>query len=271
MSENIERKKVTTQTFLLMKQKGEKIAMLTSYDYSIAGLVDAGGIDAILVGDSAANVMAGYDTTLRIGLDEMIYYAASVVRAVKYAMVVVDMPFGTYQGDPYAAVRNAARIMRETGAQAVKIEGGVEIEESYKAILSAGIPIMGHLGLTPQSVNKFGGYGLRANSHSEAEQLVANAQLLEKLGCFSIVLEKIPAHLASKVTKELSIPTIGIGAGNECDGQVLVFHDMTGINDSFKPKFIRRYANLAETIRGAVGNYVSDVKSGSFPNESESY
>ncbi len=271
MTEKIERKKVTTQTFQAMKQNGEKIAMLTSYDYSIAGLVDAGGIDAILVGDSAANVMAGYDTTLRISLDEMIYYAASVVRAVKYAMVVVDMPFGTYQGDPYAAVRNAARIMRETGAQAVKIEGGIEIEESYKAILSAGIPIMGHLGLTPQSVNKFGGYGLRANNHSEAEQLVSNAQLLERLGCFSVVLEKIPAHLAAKVTKELTIPTIGIGAGNECDGQVLVFHDMIGINDAFKPKFLRRYANLADTIRTAVGSYVADVKSSDFPNESESY
>lgn len=271
MSENTERKKVTTQTFLSMKQNGDKIAMLTSYDYSIARLVDEGGVDAILVGDSAANVMAGYDTTLRIDIDEMIYYAASVVRAVKHAMVVVDMPFGTYQGDPYAAVRNAARIMRETGAQAVKIEGGVEIVESYKAILSAGIPIMGHLGLTPQSVNKFGGYGLRANSNNEAQQLIENAELLEKLGCFSVVLEKIPAQLAAKVTQALHIPTIGIGAGSECDGQILVFHDMIGINDTFKPKFLRRYANLAETIRGAVNNYVTDVKNINFPNEKESY
>ncbi len=268
---SIERKKVTTQTFQAMKQNGEKIAMLTSYDYSIARLVDEGGVDSILVGDSAANVMSGYETTLRIGLDELIYYAASVVRAVKYALVVVDMPFGTYQGDPYAAVRNAARIMRETGAQAVKIEGGIEIAESYKAILSAGIPIVGHLGLTPQSVNKFGGYGLRAKDDSEADLLVKNAQLLEQLGCFSVVLEKIPAALATKVTQSLSIPTIGIGAGNGCDGQVLVFHDMTGINDGFKPKFLRRYANLADTIRTAVGSYVADVKSGDFPNESESY
>ncbi|MBR4267564.1 MAG: 3-methyl-2-oxobutanoate hydroxymethyltransferase [Bacteroidales bacterium] len=271
MSVNKEFKKVSTQTFQDMKRNGEKIAMLTCYDYSIAKLVDSAGIDAILVGDSAANVMAGYETTLPITVDEMIYYAASVVRAAKRAMVVVDMPFGSYQGDAKAAVHNAVRIMKETGAQAVKIEGGIEIEDSFKAILSAGIPIMGHLGLTPQSINKFGGYGLRAKEDAEAQLLLENAKLLEKLGCFSVVLEKIPANLAKQVTDSLTVPTIGIGAGNVCDGQVLVLQDMLGINEGFKPKFLRTYANLAEYIRGAVSNYVSDVKSLDFPNENEQY
>lgn len=271
MSVNKEFKKVSTQTFQNMKNSGEKISMLTSYDFSIARLVDAAGIDAILVGDSAANVMCGYETTLPITVDEMIMFASSVVRATQRAMVVVDMPFGSYQGDPKLALKNAVRIMKETGAQAVKIEGGIEIEDSFKSILSAGIPIMGHLGLTPQSINKFGGYGLRAKENSEAQQLIENAKLLERLGCFSVVLEKIPAALAKQVTDALTIPTIGIGAGNVCDGQVLVFQDMIGINDGFKPKFLRKYANLSETIKEAVSNYVSDVKSGNFPNESESY
>ncbi len=271
MSVHQEIKKVSTQTFQNMKNNGEKIAMLTSYDFSMARLVDEAGIDAILVGDSAANVMSGYPTTLPITVDEMIYFAASVVRAVKRAMVVVDMPFGSYQGDPHVAVRNAVRIMKETGAQAVKIEGGIEIEDSFKAILSAGIPIMGHLGLTPQSINKFGGFGLRAKDDAEAKVLLENARLLQDLGCFSVVLEKIPAALAKQVTDSLSIPTIGIGAGNVCDGQVLVFHDMVGINEDFKPKFLRRYANVGEVIRGAVSSYVADVKSGDFPNEQESY
>lgn len=271
MSVNTDYKKVSTQTFQSMKNNGEKIAMLTSYDYSVAKLVDAAGIDAILVGDSAANVMSGYPTTLPISVDEMIYFASSVVRAVNRAMVVVDMPFGSYQGDSKLAVKNAVRIMKETGAQAVKIEGGIEIEDSFKAILSAGIPIMGHLGLTPQSINKFGGFGLRAKDDQEAKVLLENAKLLQDLGCFSVVLEKIPTVLAKQVTDSLQIPTIGIGAGNVCDGQVLVFHDMVGINEGFKPKFLRQYANLAETIKGAVSNYVSDVKSGDFPNANESY
>ena len=271
MSVHNETKKVTTQTFQNMKNNGEKIAMLTCYDYSMARLVDAAGVDAILVGDSAANVMAGYPTTLPISMDEMIYYAASVVRAADRAMVVVDMPFGSYQGDASLAVKNAVRIMKETGAQAVKIEGGIEIEDSFKAILSAGIPIMGHLGLTPQSINKFGGYALRAKDDSEAAVLESNAEFLQSVGCFALVLEKIPAKLASKVTHQLYIPTIGIGAGNECDGQVLVFQDMIGINDGFKPKFLRKYADLSSIIKGAIGNYVSDVKSGGFPSENESY
>ncbi|MCQ2252185.1 MAG: 3-methyl-2-oxobutanoate hydroxymethyltransferase [Bacteroidales bacterium] len=271
MSVNTEMKKVSTQTFQSMKNNGEKIAMLTSYDFSVAKLVDAAGIDAILVGDSAANVMSGYPTTLPITVDEMIYFAASVVRAVNRAMVVVDMPFGSYQGDAKLAVKNAVRIMKETGAQAVKIEGGVEIEDSFKAILSAGIPIMGHLGLTPQSINKFGGFGLRAKDDAEANTLIENAKLLQDLGCFSVVLEKIPTALAKRVTDSLSIPTIGIGAGNVCDGQVLVFHDMIGMNEGFKPKFLRQYANIGDTIKLAVSNYVKDVKSLDFPNESESY
>lgn len=271
MSVHKEVKVVTTQVFQNMKNNGEKIAMLTSYDYSIARLVDQAGVDAILVGDSAANVMLGHHTTLPITVDEMIFFAQSVVKAAKRAMVVVDMPFGSYQGDAHLALKNAVRIMKETGCQAVKIEGGKEIEESYKAILSAGIPIMAHLGLTPQSINKFGGYALRATEDAEAQLLIENAKLVEQLGCFSVVLEKIPASLAKKVTEMLSIPTIGIGAGNVCDGQVLVFQDMIGINDEFKPKFLRRYADLSTIIKSAVGNYVTDVKSGSYPNEEESY
>lgn len=271
MSVHQEIKKVTTSTFQKMKREGEKIAMVTCYDYSTAKLIDAAGIDSVLVGDSAANVMAGYQTTLPISLDQMIYYAASVVRGINHALTVVDMPFGTYQGDKYSAVKNAVRIMQETGAQAVKIEGGAEIEDSYKAILSAGIPIMGHLGLTPQSINKFGGYGLRAGQDDEAQMLIENAKLLQSLGCFSIVLEKIPAALAKKVTQSISIPTIGIGAGPDTDGQVLVFHDMIGINEGFKPKFLRTYANLADIIRKGVADYVNDVKTKSFPNEEESY
>ncbi len=264
-------KKVTTQTIQQMKLNGEKISMLTCYDYSTAKIVDAAGIDVILVGDSLGNVMLGHSTTLPVTVEDMIIYATSVVRAVKRAFVVVDMPFGSYQGDSQAAVRNAVRIMKETGCQAVKIEGGQEIEDSFKSILSAGIPIMGHLGLTPQSVNKFGGYGLRAKSGDEAQILLQNAQRLQEYGCFSVVLEKIPALLATEVTKTLSIPTIGIGAGNQCDGQVLVYQDMMGITDMPMPKFVRKYADLSSVIKNAVSNYVSDVKSGTFPNDSESY
>lgn len=245
--------------------------MLTSYDYTMAGIVDAAGIDAILVGDSAANVMAGYETTLPITLDQMIYHARSVTRAVKHALVVVDMPFGTYQGDSKTALDSAVRIMRETEADAVKLEGGEEIIDSVKRILSAGIPIMGHLGLTPQSIHKFGTYSVRAKAEAEAERLIRDAHLLEDAGCFSLVLEKIPAALAAKVSSELSIPTIGIGAGSGTDGQVLVVHDMLGMNKGFSPKFLRRYADLHETMTDAVSRYVADVKSGDFPNEREQY
>lgn len=245
--------------------------MLTSYDYTMAGIVDAAGIDAILVGDSAANVMAGYETTLPITLDQMIYHARSVTRAVKHALVVVDMPFGTYQGDSKTALYSAVRIMRETEADAVKLEGGEEIIDSVKRILSAGIPIMGHLGLTPQSIHKFGTYTVRAKAEAEAERLIRDAHLLEDAGCFSLVLEKIPAALAAKVSSELSIPTIGIGAGSGTDGQVLVVHDMLGMNKGFSPKFLRRYADLHETMTDAVSRYVADVKSGDFPNEREQY
>lgn len=245
--------------------------MLTSYDYTMAGIVDAAGIDAILVGDSAANVMAGYETTLPITLDQMIYHARSVTRAVKRALVVVDMPFGTYQGDSKTALDSAVRIMRETEADAVKLEGGEEIIDSVKRILSAGIPIMGHLGLTPQSIHKFGTYTVRAKAEAEAERLIRDAHLLEDAGCFSLVLEKIPAALAANVSSELSIPTIGIGAGSGTDGQVLVVHDMLGMNKGFSPKFLRRYADLHETMTDAVSRYVADVKSGDFPNEREQY
>lgn len=262
---------VTTLRFKEMKDRGEKISMLTSYDYSMAGIVDAAGIDAILVGDSAANVMDGYETTLPITLDQMIYHARSVTRAVKRALVVVDMPFGTYQGDSKAALDSAVRIMKETEADAVKIEGGEEILESVKRILSAGIPVMGHLGLTPQSIHKFGTYTVRAKEEAEAERLVRDAHLLEDAGCFSMVLEKIPAALAAKVSSELSIPTIGIGAGPGTDGQVLVIHDMLGINKGFSPRFLRRYADLHEIMTDAVSRYVEDVKSGDFPNEREQY
>ena len=262
---------VTTYRLTEMKQRGEKIAMLTSYDYSMAKIVDAAGIDVILVGDSAANVMAGYETTVPITLDMMIYHACSVVRAVNRALVVVDLPFGTYQGNSKVALDSAIRIMKETEADAVKIEGGEEILESVNRILSAGIPVMGHLGLTPQSIHKFGTYNVRAKEEAEAEKLVRDARLLEEAGCFAVVLEKIPAVLAERVSKELSIPTIGIGAGGACDGQVLVIHDMLGINKGFSPRFLRRYADLHTVMIDAVGRYVADVKSQDFPNEQEQY
>lgn len=262
---------VTTYRLAEMKQRGEKIAMLTSYDYSMARIVDAAGIDVILVGDSAANVMAGYETTLPITLDMMIYHARSVVRAVNRALVVVDLPFGTYQGNSKVAVDSAVRIMKETEADAVKMEGGEEILESAQRILSAGIPVMGHLGLTPQSIHKFGTYNVRAKEAAEAEKLVRDAHLLSDAGCFAIVLEKIPAALAARVTSEVSAPTIGIGAGGACDGQVLVVHDMLGINKGFSPRFLRRYADLHTIMTDAVGRYIDDVKSGDFPNEKEQY
>jgi len=262
---------VTTYRLTEMKQRGEKIAMLTSYDYSMARIVDAAGIDVILVGDSAANVMAGYETTLPITLDMMIYHACSVVRAVNRALVVVDLPFGTYQGNSKVALDSAVRIMKETEADAVKIEGGEEILESVNRILSAGIPVMGHLGLTPQSIHKFGTYSVRAKEEAEAAKLVRDAHLLSDAGCFGIVLEKIPAALAARVTSEISAPTIGIGAGNGCDGQVLVIHDMLGINKGFSPRFLRRYADLHELMTGAVQQYIKDVKECDFPSEKEQY
>ena len=262
---------VTTLRLKEMKDRGEKIAMLTSYDYSMAKLVDAAGVDVILVGDSAANVMAGYETTVPITLDAMIYHARSVVRAVERALVVVDLPFGTYQGNSKMALDSAIRIMKETEADAVKLEGGEEILESVERILTAGIPIMGHLGLTPQSIHKFGTYTVRAREEAEAEKLVRDARLLEEAGCFAVVLEKIPAVLAERVSKELSIPTIGIGAGGGTDGQVLVIHDMLGINKGFSPRFLRRYADLHTVMTDAVGRYVADVKSQDFPNEQEQY
>ena len=262
---------VTTLRLTEMKQRGEKIAMLTSYDYSMAKIVDAAGVDVILVGDSAANVMAGYETTLPITLDMMIYHARSVVRAVSRALVVVDLPFGTYQGNSKVALESAIRIMKETEADAEKLEGGEEILESVNRILSAGIPVMGHLGLTPQSIHKFGTYNVRAKEEAEAEKLVRDARLLEEAGCFGIVLEKIPAALAERVSKELKVPAIGIGAGGGVDGQVLVIHDMLGISNDFSPRFLRRYADLHGVMSEAVGNYVSDVKSRDFPNEKEQY
>lgn len=271
MSVHTEIKKVTTDTLRKMKQKGEKISMLTAYDFTTAKMVDAGGVDTILVGDSAANVMAGYSTTLPITLDQMIYHAQSVVRGVKRAFVIIDLPFGTYQSNPEKALESAIRIMKETDAHAIKLEGGAEVADSIKKIVDAGIPVMGHLGLTPQSINQFGGYGLRAKEEAEAEKLLSDAQLLEKIGCFGLVLEKIPATLAKKVTEQLSIPTIGIGAGADCDGQVLVYHDMVGMNEGFAPKFLRKYLNLYTEITNAVAEYVADVKSQSFPNEKESY
>ena len=262
---------VTTYRLTEMKQRGEKIAMLTSYDYSMAKIVDAAGIDVILVGDSAANVMAGYETTLPITLDMMIYHACSVVRAVNRALVVVDLPFGTYQGNSKVALDSAIRIMKETEADAVKIEGGEEILESVNRILSAGIPVMGHLGLTPQSIHKFGTYSVRAKEEAEAAKLVRDAHLLSDAGCFGIVLEKIPAALAARVTSEISAPTIGIGAGNGCDGQVLVIHAMLGINKGFSPRFLRRYADLYTVMSDAVSQYITDVKSCDFPNGQEQY
>lgn len=262
---------VTTLRLKEMKDRGEKIAMLTSYDYSMAKIVDAAGVDVILVGDSAANVMAGYETTVPITLDAMIYHARSVVRAVERALVVVDLPFGTYQGNSKMALDSAIRIMKETEADAVKLEGGEEILESVERILTAGIPIMGHLGLTPQSIHKFGTYTVRAREEAEAEKLVRDARLLEEAGCFAVVLEKIPAVLAERVSKELSIPTIGIGAGGGTDGQVLVIHDMLGITTEFSPRFLRRYADLHTQMMAGIQNYVADVKSGAFPNEQEQY
>lgn len=263
--------KITTHVLQEMKLKGEKIAMLTAYDFSMAKILDESGIDVILVGDSASNVMAGHKTTLPITLNEMIYHASSVMRAVNRSLVVVDMPFGTYQGDSKEALHSAIRIMKESGANAVKMEGGEEIVESINRILSAGIPILGHLGLTPQSINKFGTYVVRATEEKEAEKLRRDAKILEQAGCFGIVLEKIPAHLASEVTQSVRIPTIGIGAGAGCDGQVLVLHDMLGINQKFSPRFLRRYHNLYEEIKGSVGVYINDVKSMNFPSEREQY
>ena len=262
---------VTTLRLTEMKQRGEKIAMLTTYDYSTAKIVDAAGIDVILVGDSAANVMAGYETTLPITLDMMIYHARSVTRGAKRALVVVDLPFGTYQGNSKVALDSAIRIMKETEADAVKMEGGEEILESVQRILSAGIPVMGHLGLTPQSIHKFGTYNVRAKEEAEAEKLIRDAHLLEEAGCFALVLEKIPATLAERVTRELHMPTIGIGAGGAVDGQVLVIHDMLGITNDFSPRFLRRYADLHTVMSDAIANYVSDVKSQDFPNEKEQY
>ncbi len=266
-----ELKKITTHQLQEMKNRGEKIAMLTAYDFSMAKIIDSASVDVILVGDSASNVMAGHATTLPITLDQMIYHAASVIRAVKRALVVVDLPFGTYQGDSGEALRSAIRIMKEAGAHAVKLEGGREVKESIERILSAGIPVMGHLGLTPQSIYKFGTYTVRAKEEEEAKKLLADAKLLAECGCFGIVLEKIPAALAKKVSQSVQIPTIGIGAGADTDGQVLVMQDMLGINKEFKPRFLRRYADLDSVITSAVRNYVSDVKNNSFPNEDEKY
>ena len=262
---------VTTSQLKKMKEQGEKISMITSYDYSMATIVDGAGIDIILVGDSAANVMAGHKTTLPITLDQMIYHASSVVRGVERAFVVCDMPFGTYQGDPITALHSAVRIMKESGSDGVKLEGGEEIIDSVKRILAAGIPVMGHLGLTPQSVHQLGGYSVQAKEEAAAEKLIADAKLLEEAGCFAVVLEKIPATLAKRVSEALTIPTIGIGAGVGTDGQVLVVHDMLGINKGFSPKFLRKYANLHDIMTEAVEHYISDVKSCDFPNENECY
>lgn len=271
MSTDSKTRVVTTYRLAEMKARGEKISMLTAYDYSMARIVDSAGVDVILVGDSAANVMAGYETTLPITLDQMIYHARSVTRAVKRALVVVDMPFGTYQGNSKEALASAIRIMKETEADAIKLEGGEEVLESIERILSAGIPVMGHLGLTPQSIHKYGTYTVRAKEDAEANKLIHDAHLLEEAGCFSIVLEKIPATLGTQVAQELKIPLIGIGAGNGVDGQVLVIHDMLGITTEFSPRFLRRYADLYTQMMTGVQNYVADVKSGSFPNEKEQY
>ena len=264
-------KRITTKSLFDMKANGEKIAMLTAYDFSMAKIVDSAGVDVILVGDSASNVMAGHETTLPITLDQMIYHASGVVRAIERALVVVDLPFGSYQSDPKEALRSAIRIMKESGAHSVKLEGGSEIKESIKRILNAGIPVMGHLGLTPQSIYKFGTYTVRAKEEEEAEKLIEDAKLLERIGCFALVLEKIPAELAEKVAKTISIPVIGIGAGGGVDGQVLVIHDMLGMNNEFSPRFLRRYLDLYEQMTKAIGNYVGDVKSSDFPSTSEQY
>ncbi len=264
-------KKVTTHQLQNMKDRGEKISMLTAYDFSMATILDAAGVDVLLVGDSASNVMAGHETTLPITLDQMIYHASSVVRGVNRAFVVVDMPFGSYQGNSSEALRSAIRIMKESGGHGVKLEGGAEIKESITRILSAGVPVMGHLGLTPQSIYKFGTYTVRAKEEEEAQKLLEDAQLLQELGCFAIVLEKIPSELAKQVAETLHIPIIGIGAGPNVDGQVLVVHDMLGINKEFKPRFLRRYADLHTVMTDAVQNYVKDVKSHEFPNDKEAY
>ncbi|TGE22917.1 3-methyl-2-oxobutanoate hydroxymethyltransferase [Hymenobacter metallicola] len=271
MSQHKEVKLVTTHQLLAMKQRGEKISMLTAYDFSMATILDGAGIDVLLVGDSASNVMAGHETTLPITLDQMIYHAQSVVRAVKRALVVVDMPFGSYQGNSSEALRSAIRIMKESGGHAIKLEGGAEIKESITRILTAGIPVMGHLGLTPQSIYKFGTYTVRAKEEAEAQKLIEDAQLLQDLGCFALVLEKIPSALAKQVAEKLSIPVIGIGAGPNVDGQVLVVHDMLGITKEFKPRFLRRYAELADLMSDAVTRYVKDVKDHNFPSAEEAY
>jgi 3-methyl-2-oxobutanoate hydroxymethyltransferase len=271
MSVQKEIRRITTNTLQEMKLRGEKISMLTSYDFSMARLVDGAGIDVILVGDSASNVMAGHETTLPITLDQMIYHAQGVVRAAKRCLVVVDLPFGSYQGNSKEALNSAIRIMKESGAHAVKMEGGSEIKESIQRILTAGIPVMGHLGLTPQSIYKFGTYQVRAKEEAEAERLISDAKLLDECGCFAIVLEKIPAKLAAQVTATVEVPTIGIGAGSAVDGQVLVVNDMLGYTQDFSPRFLRRYMNAGEQIHAAVEQYVADVKSGGFPNEKEQY
>jgi 3-methyl-2-oxobutanoate hydroxymethyltransferase len=264
-------KRVTVKSLQEMKENGEKISMLTSYDFTSAGIVDKAGIDVILVGDSASNIMAGHETTLPITLDQMIYHASSVIRGVERALVVVDLPFGTYQSDSQAALESAIRIMKESGSHAVKLEGGKQIKDSIKRIIKAGIPVMGHLGLTPQSIYKFGTYTVRAKEDKEANQLIEDAHLLEKIGCFAIVLEKVPSKLAEKVAKEISIPIIGIGAGSHVDGQVLVLHDLVGMTKEFNPRFLRRYMNLHDEMINAISNFSDDIKSGSFPNENEQY
>ena len=271
MSIHSEVKRVTTHVLQAMKDKGEKIAMLTAYDFSMARILDEAGVDVLLVGDSASNVMAGHETTLPITLDQMIYHASSVVRAVHRSLVVVDLPFGSYQGNSKLALESTIRIMKESGAHAVKLEGGEEIQESIKRILSAGVPVMGHLGLTPQSIYKFGTYTVRAKEDAEAEKLLSDAKLLQELGCFAIVLEKIPAKLTKQVSEMLDIPTIGIGGGNAADGQVLVTHDMLGITKDFKPRFLRRYLELFEAIKVAAQQYIQDVRDRDFPNEDEQY
>lgn len=271
MSVNKEIKRITSNTLQKMKAKGEKISMITAYDFSFARLFDEAGVDVMLVGDSASNVMAGHETTLPITLDQMIYHASSVVRGIDRSMIVVDLPFGSYQSNSDIALASAIRIMKETGGHAIKLEGGEEVIDSIKRIISAGIPVMGHLGLTPQSIYKFGTYNVRAKEEEEANKLRKDAKLLEEVGCFALVLEKIPAHLAKEVTASIEIPTIGIGAGPDCDGQVLVMHDMLGINKEFQPRFVRRYLELHQMIVDAVKKYIGDVKSKDFPNESESY
>ncbi|KJD34220.1 3-methyl-2-oxobutanoate hydroxymethyltransferase [Tamlana sedimentorum] len=266
-----EYKRITVKTLVDMKSNGEKISMLTAYDYTMAKIVDGAGTDVILVGDSASNVMAGHETTLPITLDQMIYHASSVVRAVNRSLVVVDLPFGSYQSDPKEALRSAIRIMKESGGHAVKLEGGKEIKDSIKRILNAGIPVMGHLGLTPQSIYKFGTYTVRAKEEAEAEKLIEDAKMLERIGCFGVVLEKIPSALAKKVAESISIPVIGIGAGPDVDGQVLVLHDMIGMTHEFNPRFLRRYLNLFDDMTDAIAQYVDDVKTQDFPNDSEKY